>query len=93
MYNILRSHGQIQVGHNVQLGPGCVIAGQTGIAGSTTLGSNVHIGGQVGIAQHLHIGDNVRIVAQSGVMNHLDSNTTYGMCKMDETCCVGVNFV
>ncbi|CAI5716641.1 unnamed protein product [Hyaloperonospora brassicae] len=68
----------IQLGHNVQLGTGCVIAAQTGIAGSTTLGNNVHIGGQVGVAQHLKIGDNVRIAAKSGVMNHLESNATYG---------------
>ena len=65
----------------MQLGEGCVIAAQTGIAGSTTLGDNVYIGGQVGVAQHLNIGDNVRIAAKSGVMNHLDSNATYGMCN------------
>ncbi|TDH69332.1 hypothetical protein CCR75_002862 [Bremia lactucae] len=68
----------IQIGHNVQLGTGCVIAAQTGIAGSTMLGNNVHIGGQVGVAQHLQIGDNVRIAAKSGVMHHLESNATYG---------------
>jgi acetyltransferase-like isoleucine patch superfamily enzyme len=69
---------QIQIGHNVQLGTGCVLAAQTGIAGSTTLGNNVYIGGQVGVAQHLTIGDNVRIAAKSGVMTHLESNATYG---------------
>ncbi|KAI9907487.1 hypothetical protein PsorP6_016674 [Peronosclerospora sorghi] len=76
---LLCTWDQIQIGHNVQLGTGCVIAAQTGIAGSTTLGKNVHIGGQVGVAQHLKIGDNVRIAAKSGVMNHLESNATYGM--------------
>ncbi|CAH0514812.1 unnamed protein product [Peronospora belbahrii] len=68
----------IQIGHNVQLGMNCVIAAQTGIAGSTTLGNNVYIGGQVGVAQHLTIGNNVRIAAKSGVMNNLDSNSIYG---------------
>lgn len=62
----------------MQLGAGCVIAAQTGIAGSTTLGSNVHVGGQVGIAQHLRISDNVRIAAKSGVMTDLAANATYG---------------
>lgn len=62
----------------MQLGAGCVLAAQTGIAGSTTLGRNVHIGGQVGIAQHLTIGDNVRIAAKSGVMHDLEANGTYG---------------
>ncbi|KAF1319933.1 Udp-3-o-[3-hydroxymyristoyl] glucosamine n-acyltransferase, partial [Globisporangium splendens] len=77
--------GMIQIGHNVQLGKGCVIAAQTGIAGSTTLGNNVHIGGQVGIAQHLQIGDNVRIAAKSGVMNHLASDATYGKVNTFES--------
>ncbi|RLN97145.1 hypothetical protein BBJ28_00023359 [Nothophytophthora sp. Chile5] len=75
-------HVQIQIGHNVQLGTGCVVAAQTGIAGSTTLGNNVYIGGQVGVAQHLRIGDNVRIAAKSGVMNHLESDATYGAAMM-----------
>ncbi|RLN45313.1 hypothetical protein BBJ28_00009241 [Nothophytophthora sp. Chile5] len=75
-------HDHIQIGHNVQLGTGCVIAAQTGIAGSTTLGNNVYIGGQVGVAQHLRIGDNVRIAAKSGVMNHLESDATYGAAMM-----------
>jgi UDP-3-O-[3-hydroxymyristoyl] glucosamine N-acyltransferase LpxD len=69
---------KIQIGHNVQLGVGCVLAAQTGIAGSTTIGNNVHIGGQVGIAQHLNIGDGVRIAAKSGVMSNLEANGTYG---------------
>ncbi|KAG9416732.1 hypothetical protein AC1031_001110 [Aphanomyces cochlioides] len=68
----------IQIGHNVHLGRNCIIAAQTGIAGSTTVGANVHIGGQVGIAQHLTIGDNVRIAAKSGVMHHLAANSTFG---------------
>jgi UDP-3-O-[3-hydroxymyristoyl] glucosamine N-acyltransferase len=67
----------------VQLGRGCVIAAQTGIAGSTTLGDNVHVGGQVGIAQHLTIGDNVRIAAKSGVMNDLAPDATYGASIAD----------
>ncbi|ETV89039.1 UDP-3-O-[3-hydroxymyristoyl] glucosamine N-acyltransferase, variant 1 [Aphanomyces astaci] len=68
----------IQIGHNVHIGQGCVLAAQTGIAGSTTLGNRVYVGGQVGITQHLTIGDNVRIAAKSGVMHNLPSNATYG---------------
>ncbi|NDD50093.1 MAG: UDP-3-O-(3-hydroxymyristoyl)glucosamine N-acyltransferase, partial [Flavobacteriia bacterium] len=45
-----------QIGHNVQIGMHCVLAGQVGIAGSTTIGHGVQIGGQVGIAGHLKIG-------------------------------------
>ena len=56
-----------QIGHNVQIGVGCVLAGQVGIAGSCIIGDYVQIGGQVGIAGHIEIGDYVRIGAQSGV--------------------------
>lgn len=57
----------VQIGHNVELGEGCVVVSQTGIAGSTILGNNVVIGGQVGIAGHLKIADRVMIAARSGV--------------------------
>ena len=57
----------VQIAHNVVTGPGCLIASQTGIAGSTRLGAGVVCGGQVGIGGHLEIGDRVVIAAQSGV--------------------------
>lgn len=53
--------------HNVKVGRGCVIAGQTGISGSTVLEDFVVCGGQVGIAGHLTIGRGARVAAQSGV--------------------------
>ena len=58
----------IQVGHNVKMGRGCIIAAQAGISGSTTLGDFVAMGGQSGIAGHLTIGTGARIGAQAGVM-------------------------
>jgi len=57
----------VQIGHNVELGQGCVVVSQTGIAGSTVLGNNVVVGGQVGIAGHIKIADRVMIAAKSGV--------------------------
>lgn len=57
----------IQIAHNVEIGENCVIAAQTGIAGSTKIGNNVMIGGQVGIIGHLTIADDVKIAAQSGI--------------------------
>ena len=59
----------IQIGHNVQIGRGCVMAGQSGIAGSCTLGDYVQIGAQAGLAGHLHVGTRARIGAQAGVMS------------------------
>ncbi|MDR2628854.1 MAG: hypothetical protein LBC30_02605 [Puniceicoccales bacterium] len=60
----------VQIGHNVILGNSCLIAAQTGIAGSTTIGDNVVIGGQVGIAGHLNIPDGVMIAGKSSVANY-----------------------
>ena len=60
------------------MGKGCLIAAQTGVAGSTTVGDFVMIGGQVGIAQHLTVGNRVKIAAKSGVINDLKENLTYG---------------
>ncbi len=61
----------VQVAHNVIIGRNCVIAAQTGIAGSSEIGDNVTIGGQAGITGHISIGNNVIIAAQSGVSSNV----------------------
>ncbi|HDQ25633.1 MAG TPA: UDP-3-O-(3-hydroxymyristoyl)glucosamine N-acyltransferase [bacterium] len=57
----------IQVGHNVRIGEGTLIAAQSGIGGSSKIGKVCIIGGQVGFADHIRIGDNVHIGSQAGV--------------------------
>ena len=59
----------VQLAHNVKVGRDCVIAAQTGIAGSTVVGNNVILAGQAGVAGHVHIGDGAIITAQTGVMS------------------------
>jgi UDP-3-O-[3-hydroxymyristoyl] glucosamine N-acyltransferase len=66
----------VQIGHNVRLGPGCVIVAQVGISGSTHLGAFVAAGGQAGITGHLRIGAGARIAAQSGVMRDIEAGGT-----------------
>ena len=61
----------VVIGHGVQIGPGCLMVAQTGIAGSTTLGRYCVLAGQVGISGHLNIGNQVVIGAQSGVASDL----------------------
>ena len=65
----------VQIAHNVIMGPNCVIAAQTGIAGSTELGRNVTFGGQVGVGDHLKIGDFVTAGAKSGISKSFPANT------------------
>lgn len=58
----------VHVAHNVTIGANCLIAAQTGFAGSTTVGRGVIFGGQAGIGGHISIGDGSTIAAQAGVM-------------------------
>jgi UDP-3-O-[3-hydroxymyristoyl] glucosamine N-acyltransferase len=68
--------GLVMIGHGCQIGPGCVIVAQVGIAGSTELGKYVTAAGQVGIAGHLKIGDQVTIAARTGVIFDVEANQT-----------------
>ncbi len=61
----------VQIGHNTRIGKYCVIAGQTGIAGSCIIGDGVFMGGRVGLVDHLTIGDGVQIAAGSGLMRNV----------------------
>ncbi len=61
----------VQVGHNVELGEGCIVISQVGISGSTKLGKYVILAGQVGLAGHLKIGNQVTVAAKSGVMHDI----------------------
>ncbi|MCB1054097.1 MAG: UDP-3-O-(3-hydroxymyristoyl)glucosamine N-acyltransferase [Acidobacteria bacterium] len=63
----------VQVGHNVQLGKGCILCGQAGIAGSARLGNYVVLGGQAGSAGHLEIGDGVQVAAKSAVLQGVEA--------------------
>jgi UDP-3-O-[3-hydroxymyristoyl] glucosamine N-acyltransferase len=66
----------VQIGHNVVLGRGCILAGQVGISGSTKFGDFVMAGGQAGFAGHLEIGSGARIAAKAGVMRDVGPGET-----------------
>jgi UDP-3-O-[3-hydroxymyristoyl] glucosamine N-acyltransferase len=57
----------VQIGHNSKLGRFCIMAGNSGLAGSVTLGDGVMIGGSASIKDHLTIGDGAIVGAGSGV--------------------------
>jgi UDP-3-O-[3-hydroxymyristoyl] glucosamine N-acyltransferase len=61
----------VQIGHNVRIGKGTVIAALSGISGSVEIGENVIMGGQVGIADHAKITDGVIIAAKTGIHGHV----------------------
>jgi len=55
----------VQIAHNVEIGPGCIIVAQCGIAGSTRLGRLVVLGGKIGVRDHISLGDGLRAGACS----------------------------
>jgi UDP-3-O-[3-hydroxymyristoyl] glucosamine N-acyltransferase len=68
---------QVQVGHNVQIGRDCLIAGQAGLSGSVVLEPGVVIGGQVGIRDHTRIGEGAQLGGGAGVWNDLPAGGVY----------------
>ena len=68
---------QIQVGHNVVIGPHTVIAGCTGISGSVTIGRDCMIGGAVGIVGHISICDGVTVSGFTFVTKSITEPGTY----------------
>ncbi|HOB75969.1 MAG TPA: UDP-3-O-(3-hydroxymyristoyl)glucosamine N-acyltransferase [Phycisphaerae bacterium] len=66
----------VQVAHNVQIGPDCMIVAQTGIAGSARLGRLVVVGGQVGIRDHVTLHDGVQAAACSAISKDVPAGTT-----------------
>jgi UDP-3-O-[3-hydroxymyristoyl] glucosamine N-acyltransferase len=68
---------QIQVGHNVYIGPHTAIAACTGISGSVRIGARCVIAGAVGIAGHLQICDDVVITAMAAVSGSIKEPGVY----------------
>jgi UDP-3-O-[3-hydroxymyristoyl] glucosamine N-acyltransferase len=58
----------VMVAHGVRLGPGCLLAAQSGIAGSTRIGAGARLAGQSGVAGHLELGDGLTVAAKSAVL-------------------------
>ncbi|MDD3004147.1 UDP-3-O-(3-hydroxymyristoyl)glucosamine N-acyltransferase [Flavobacterium sp.] len=66
----------VQIGHNSKLGKFCIMAGNSGLAGSVTLGNGVIIGGSASIKDHVTIGDGATIGAGSGVTGDVEPGKT-----------------
>ncbi|MCW2118896.1 UDP-3-O-(3-hydroxymyristoyl)glucosamine N-acyltransferase [Flavobacterium sp. 7A] len=66
----------VQIGHNSKLGRFCIMAGNSGLAGSVTLGNGVIIGGSASIKDHTTIGDGAIVGAGSGVTCDIPAGKT-----------------
>jgi len=67
----------VQVAHNVRIGRNCVLAAQTGIAGSVVIGDGAQFGGKAGTGDHLNIGDRVRLAAGALTMRDIPAGETW----------------
>ncbi len=66
----------VQIGHNSKLGRFCIMAGNSGLAGSVTLGNGVIIGGSASIKDHTTLGDGAIVGAGSGVVSDVEAGKT-----------------
>lgn len=66
----------IQIGHNSVMGRSCIMAGQSGLAGSVTLGDGVVIGGSASIKDHITVHSGAVVAGGSGVMNDVAAGKT-----------------
>jgi UDP-3-O-[3-hydroxymyristoyl] glucosamine N-acyltransferase len=62
----------VMIAHGVTIGEGCLMAAQSGIAGSTRVGSRVTFAGQSGAAGHLKIADGTIVAAKTAVLGDID---------------------
>ena len=66
----------VQIAHNCKLGRSCVMAGQSGLAGSVTLGDGVIMGGGARVNDHVTVGSGVRIGGNAGVVSDVAAGKT-----------------
>ena len=66
----------VQIGHNSIMGRSCIMAGNSGLAGSVTLGDGVIIGGSASIKDHTTIHSGATVGAGSGVVGDVAAGKT-----------------
>lgn len=69
----------VQIAHNVKMGAHCLLAGQSGVAGSAEIGAGVVMGGQSAIKDHITVGSGVVVAATASVASDVeDGQAMYG---------------
>lgn len=67
----------VQVGHNVFIGEGTMIAAHSGISGSCIIGKKCLFGGRASLADHITVGDGAIVAAAAGVMADIPAGQMY----------------
>jgi len=66
----------VQIAHNCKLGRFCVMAGQSGLAGSVTIGDGVMMGGGARVKDHVTIGDGAKLGGNAGATSDVAPGKT-----------------
>jgi len=67
----------VQIGHNVRVGEGALMAALTGVAGSSTIGARCRIGGSSAVNGHIRVGDGATVGGYSGVTGPVPDGAVY----------------
>lgn len=67
----------VLIAHNAELGPDCVIVGQTAVAGSTRVGGGSTMGGQSAAREHVALGERTTVLARAFVTQDTPPDSVY----------------
>lgn len=62
----------VQLGHNVDVGPNCLMAAQVGIGGSTRIGARTTWGGQSGAIDHMVVPEGVTVAGKAAITHDVE---------------------
>jgi len=66
----------VQIAHNCRLGRSCVMAGQSGLAGSITLGDGVIMGGGSRVKDHCTVGSGAKLGGNATALSDVEPGKT-----------------
>ena len=66
----------VQIAHNCRLGRSCVMAGQSGLAGSITLGDGVIMGGGARVKDHCTVGSGATLGGNATALSDVEPGAT-----------------
>ncbi len=64
----VKTDDHVHIGHNTDIGRGCLLVAQTGIAGSSVLEDSVIMAARSGTADHVRVGKGAQVAAMGGAI-------------------------
>lgn len=71
LMNDVKIDNLVQIGHNVFIDEGAMLAGHSGVSGSCYIGKNAMFGGRAAVADHINIGEGAILAAFGGAMSDI----------------------